>query len=76
MPGTRLDIHIYKFARKEEAHMKTLLRKFETLMMAVTFAEAGEFETARQLMKEEEQRKTDRPSPRQRPGERKVMRAD
>ena len=56
--------------------MKTLFRKFETLMMAVTFAEAGEFDTARQLMKEDEQRKTDRPSVQQRPRDRKIMRAD
>jgi len=56
--------------------MKKLFKKFETLMMAVTFAEAGEFETARQLMKEEELRKTDRPTIQQRPAKRKVMRVD
>ncbi len=56
--------------------MKKLFKKFETLMMAVTFAEAGEFETARQLMKEEEQRKIGRPTIQQRPTDRKVMRAD
>jgi hypothetical protein len=74
--GTDLDITIYKFRRKEEAKMKKFFKKFETLMMAVTFAEEGEFETARQLMKEEELRKTDRPTIQQRPTERKVMRVD
>jgi hypothetical protein len=74
--GTGLDTTIDKLTRKEELKMKKLFKKFETLMMAVTFAEAGEFETARQLMKEEERRKTDRPTIQQRPAERKVMRVD
>ena len=56
--------------------MKKLLRKFETAMMAVSFAEAGEFETARQIMNEDAQRKTDRPSVHKRPSDRKVLRAD
>ena len=30
--------------------MKTLLKKFETAMVAAAFAEEGEFETARQIM--------------------------
>ncbi len=30
--------------------MKTLIKKFETAMVAASFAEAGEFETARQIM--------------------------
>lgn len=34
--------------------LKKLLKKFETVMTAETFAEAGEFETARKLMCEEE----------------------
>ena len=56
--------------------MKTLLRKFETTMVAATFAEAGEFETARQIMKED--RKSDRPSTYdyKRPAARKELRAD
>ncbi|KAF0144865.1 MAG: hypothetical protein FD156_1436 [Nitrospirae bacterium] len=52
--------------------MKRLIRKVETLMAAATFAEAGEHETAREIMKEEEKRsdKRDdaRPTQRPRPG--------
>jgi len=33
--------------------MKGFSRKFERIFTAVTFAEAGEFETAREIMKEE-----------------------
>lgn len=43
--------------------MKTILRKLETAFAAAAFAEAGEHETARRLMSEnQELRKTDRPS--------------
>ena len=38
------------------------LKRIETLMSAAAFAEEGEFETARKIMKEETLRKTDRPS--------------
>ncbi|MDA8431381.1 MAG: hypothetical protein M0Z60_00285 [Nitrospiraceae bacterium] len=41
--------------------MKTLWDKIERLMMAVTFAEAGEHETAREIMREDE--RPDRPRP-------------
>jgi hypothetical protein len=54
--------------------MKTLLKKFETAMVAASYAEAGEFETARRIMKEDRPRKSDRPT--QRPGSRKELRAD
>jgi hypothetical protein len=56
--------------------MKTLLKKFETAMVAATFAEAGEFETARKIMNED--RKSDRPSVHdyKRPAARKELRAD
>ncbi len=54
--------------------MKTLLRKFETAMVAATFAEAGEFETARRIMSEDRPRKNQRPT--QRPSARKNARAD
>jgi hypothetical protein len=51
--------------------MKRLSEKLEKLMMAVTFAEAGEHETAREMMKEDE--KTDRTRPSKRTD--KTMRA-
>jgi hypothetical protein len=64
--------------RKEEMIMKTLRETFETTMAAAAFAEAGEFETARQIMNEDRPRKSDRPSVRdyQRPIARKELRAD
>jgi hypothetical protein len=36
--------------------MKRLTKKLEKFMMAITFAEAGEHDTAREIMKEEEKR--------------------
>ncbi len=58
--------------------MKSVFEKFERAMVAAAFAEEGEFETARQIMKEDRPRKTDRPSARdyQRPTVRKELRAD
>jgi len=56
--------------------MKKLLKKFETTMMAAAFAEAGEFETAREIMNEDKPRKTDRPTIHKRVSERKEIRAD
>ncbi len=58
--------------------MKKLFKRFETMMAAAAFAEAGEFETARQMMNEAGPRKTDRPSAYKitRPPVRKVLRAD
>lgn len=54
--------------------MKGLAKRLENLMMAVTFAEAGEHETARAIMKEDEQpSKNDRITPSKRPD--KTMRA-
>lgn len=54
--------------------MKTLFKKFETIMVAASFAEAGEFETARRIANEDRVRKNDRPT--QRPASRKELRAD
>jgi hypothetical protein len=61
---------------KEDTPMKTLLKKFETAMVAASFAEEGEFETARRIMNED--RKSNRPSAYdyKRPVERKELRAD
>jgi hypothetical protein len=56
--------------------MKKLMKKFETAMMAVAFAEAGEHDTARQIMHEDRERKTDRPSSHKRVQPRKELRAD
>jgi hypothetical protein len=42
--------------------MLKFLKKIETLLAAASFAEEGEFETARKIMKEEMPRKADRPS--------------
>jgi hypothetical protein len=40
--------------RKENAMKKAVLTKFDRLMAAVTFAEEGEFETAREFLREDE----------------------
>ena len=58
--------------------MKKFMKKLETTMVAATFAEAGEFETARQFLNEEQKRKSDRPSARneQRTAKRAQLRAD
>jgi len=74
--GMRIDLLNIKFSTKGGKEMKKLFKKFETAMTAVAFAEAGEFDTARQIMNEDRPRKTDRPSDRKRPVDRKIMRAD
>ena len=63
---------------KEGMTMTSIFKKFEKMMVAASFAEEGEFETARQIMNEDRPRKTDRPSTYdyKRPVSRKEMRAD
>ncbi|HSB52257.1 MAG TPA: hypothetical protein VLD40_06325 [Dissulfurispiraceae bacterium] len=57
--------------------MKKLLKKFETAMVASAFAEEGEFETARAILREEErERPKIRPTADKRASERKVVRAE
>ena len=47
--------------------MKKLIKKLEDIYAAVAFAEAGEFDTAREIMREEKRtQKRDRISPRPR----------
>lgn len=47
--------------------MKALSEKFEKIMMAITFAESGEHETARDFMREVERKGIDRPTITKRP---------
>ncbi|MDA8084156.1 MAG: hypothetical protein M0024_10915 [Nitrospiraceae bacterium] len=48
--------------------MKRLAHIIESIMMAVTFAESGEHDTAREIMRtQEEQDRIDRTKPSQRP---------
>lgn len=55
--------------------MKSLLKKAETLFAAAAFAEEGEIETARQIMKED-QRRTVRPEQQKRKEARPELRAN
>ncbi len=71
-----LDINNCKSYVKGGGKMKKLFAKFETAMIAAAFAEAGEFETARQILNEDQPRKTGRPTIQKRPAERKVLRVD
>lgn|GEM_PF-963448 len=58
--------------------MRRFIERFQTMMMAAAFAEEGEVNSARQIMKESEQRKTTRPTvcKRQRPDKRNELRAE
>lgn len=42
--------------------MKSLAEEFEKIMMAVTFAEAGEHETAREMLRKDSRSDAERPS--------------
>lgn len=54
--------------------MKGLSEKFEKIMMAITFAESGEQETAREFLREADRKDVDRPAISKRP--RKEYRAE
>lgn len=54
--------------------MKGLSERFEKIMMAITFAESGEHETAREFMREIDRKGIDRPTLSKRP--RKEYRAE
>lgn len=59
---------------RRHTNMKGLARKLEKMFTAAAFAEAGEFDTARDILREDERtRKTERISPAERP--RKELRA-
>lgn len=47
--------------------MKRFSEKFEKIMMAITFAESGEHETARDIMKKTESASAERPTVWKRP---------
>ena len=54
--------------------MTKLMKRFETLLTAAAFAEEGEFQTARQILREAEKEET-RPTATKRPSNRPVLRA-
>jgi hypothetical protein len=57
--------------------MKRLLKKFETVMVASAFAEEGEYETARTILREEEREMPKiRRTADKRASERKVLRVE
>jgi hypothetical protein len=49
MSGMKYDMYIL-YIEKEDTEMKGLAQKFETMFMAITFAEAGEFNAAREIL--------------------------
>ncbi len=53
-----------------------LFERFETIMMAAAFGEAGEFDTAKQIMKENETRKDLRSTQRKQQDKRQELRAE
>lgn len=52
---------------RKDAMMKKLLKKLETIYSAVAFAESGEFDTAREIMNEDQVQKRDRKTKKKRP---------
>jgi hypothetical protein len=62
--------------REEDTTMTKLMKRFETLMAAAAFAEEGEFQTARQILREAEKQESQRPTATKRPSNRPVLRAE
>ncbi len=59
-----LDIYGATETERRRKKMKGLTERIENLFMAVAFAEVGEFDTARDILREEERpQKTDRIQP-------------
>ncbi len=57
-----LDIRMASPLIERRTKMEGFTKRIEKLFMAITFAEANEFDTARDIMREEERpQKTDRP---------------
>jgi hypothetical protein len=63
--GTKVDI--WRSERRCK-NMKRFIRKFENMFVAATFAEAGEFDTARDILREKRPQNVDRISPTGRTG--------
>lgn len=61
---------------EEDKTMTKLMKRFETLMAAAAFAEEGEFQTARQILREADKEETQRPTATKRPSNRPVLRAE
>lgn len=78
--GTEIDISFGKRAdnlnslRKDKT-MKKFLKRLEDIYSAVAFAEAGEFDTARKIMKEDQIQKRDRKTQEKRKRPRRQLRA-
>jgi hypothetical protein len=69
----KMKMHCIK-NKEEESKMKNLSKKLGRIFTAAAFAEAGEFDTARDIMREDKRlQKVDRVTPSSRP--RKELRA-
>jgi hypothetical protein len=66
---------LYKWKKGGVNNMAGLMKRLENMFVAATFAQAGEFDTARDIMREDKRRpqKVDRITPSSRP--RKELRA-
>ncbi len=53
MLGMENEVISLQMVRKKEETMKRFLRELEHLFSAISFAEAGEFESAREILREE-----------------------